>query len=124
MNLARAGDTHAWMGSDFVNGQMPRQLDRVSVAVNGKPAYVYYISPAQLNILTPPDALTGPVNVVVTRNAVSSAPYPAQTQPESPPFFVFNGGPYVAAVHANAGLIGRTRFIPGPALPPNLAKRS
>jgi uncharacterized protein (TIGR03437 family) len=81
MNLAKAGDTRAWMGSDFVNGQMPTQLGRVSVAVNGKPAYVYYISPAQLNILTPPDALTGPVNVVVTSNAVSSAPYRRRRNP-------------------------------------------
>jgi uncharacterized protein (TIGR03437 family) len=43
-NLAKAGDSRIWQGSDFVNGQMPTQLDGVSVTVNGKPAYVYYIS--------------------------------------------------------------------------------
>jgi uncharacterized protein (TIGR03437 family) len=117
MNLAKAGDTRIWMGSDFVNGQLPTQLDGVSVTVNGKPAYVYYISPAQLNILTPPDALTGPVNVVVTSNAVSSAPYLAKTQPESPSFFVFNGGPYIAAVHLNGGLIGPATLYPGASTP-------
>jgi uncharacterized protein (TIGR03437 family) len=48
-----------WQGSDFTNGQMPTQLDGVSVTVNGKPAYVYYISPTQVNILTPPDPMPG-----------------------------------------------------------------
>jgi uncharacterized protein (TIGR03437 family) len=116
-NLANPGDSRIWQGSDFVNGQMPTQLDGVSVTVNGKPAYVYYISPTQLNILTPPDALTGPVNVVVTSSAVSSAPYLAQTQPESPSFFVFNGGPYIAAVHLNGGLIGPATLYPGASTP-------
>jgi uncharacterized protein (TIGR03437 family) len=73
--------------------------------------------PAQLNILTPPDALTGPANVVVTSNAVSSAPFLAQTQPESPSFFVFNGGPYIAAVHVNGGLIGPATLYPGASSP-------
>lgn len=77
-NLAKTGDSRIWKGSDFVNGQMPTQLDGASVTVNGKPAFVYYISPSQVNILTLPDALTGPVNVVVTSNAVSSAPYLAK----------------------------------------------
>ena len=58
MNLAPAGDSRIWQDSDFVNSQMPVQLDGVSATVNGKPAYVYYISPTQLNILTPPDAIS------------------------------------------------------------------
>ncbi len=100
-----------------MNGQNAPQLDGVSATVNGKPAYVYYISPAQLNILTPPDALTGPVNVVVTSNGASSVPYLAQTQPESPSFFIFNGGPYIAAVHANGSLIGPATLFPGAGTP-------
>ena len=116
-NLANAGDSRIWTGSDFVNSQMPTRLDGVSVTVNGKPAYIYYISPGQLNILTPPDALTGPVNVVVTSNGASSAPYLAQTQPASPSFFVFNGGPYIAAVHLNGSLIGPATLYPGASTP-------
>jgi uncharacterized protein (TIGR03437 family) len=116
-NLAKSGDTRIWQAADFVNGQMPTQLDGVSVTVNGKPAYVYFISPAQVNILTPPDALTGTVNVVVTSNAASSPAYQVQTQPESPSFFVFNGGPYIAAVHLNGGLIGLATLYPGLSAP-------
>src|ERR1700733_14449214 len=33
-NLAPAGDTRIWRGSDFVNNQMPTQLDGVGVSMN------------------------------------------------------------------------------------------
>ena len=42
---------------------MPTQLDGVSATVNGKAAFVYYIRPLQVNILTPPDAMSGSVAV-------------------------------------------------------------
>jgi hypothetical protein len=53
-NLAPVGDSRAWQTSDFINGQMPSKRDGVSATVNGKAAFVYYISPTQINILTPP----------------------------------------------------------------------
>ncbi len=86
-NLSRADDSRIWQGSDFVNNQLPTTLDGVSVTVNGKSAYVYYISPTQINILTPPDAMQGSVTVVVTNNGAISAPFTAQAQPLSPSFF-------------------------------------
>ena len=110
-NLAPAGDTRIWRGSDFTGNVMPAQLDGVSVTVNGKSAYVYYISPSQINILTPPDALAaappGTVpQVVVTNNGATSAPYAILTQPLSPSFFVFSDQKSVAAVHADGSLVG------------------
>jgi len=117
VNLAPSGDSRIWQGSDFVGNQMPTQLDRVSATVNGKGAYVYYISPTQINILTPPDAMSGPVQVVVTNNGATSASFTAQAQPLSPSFFVFSGGPYVAAVHANGSLIGPAGLYPGSSTP-------
>src|SRR5690348_1404202 len=71
--LARAGDSRTWQSSDVHNNQMPVSLDGVSVTVNGKAAYIYYISPAQVNVLTPPDALPGTVLVQVTNNGQASA---------------------------------------------------
>src|SRR5947207_11583379 len=53
-NLAPAGDTRIWQGSDFTSNEMPTRLDGVSVTVNGKPVYAYFITPTQANILTPP----------------------------------------------------------------------
>ena len=44
-------------------------LDVVSVTVVGKPAYVYFIGPTQLNLLAPADATEGavPVQVMTTQ---------------------------------------------------------
>jgi len=114
-NLAPAGDTRIWQLSDFVNNKMPTQLDGVSATVNGKAAYVYYISPTQVNILTPPDAMAGAVQVVVTNNGSMSAAYTAQAQPLAPSFFVINGGPYALGQHgADSSLAGPASFsVPG-----------
>ncbi len=117
VNLAPSGDTRIWQGSDFVGNQMPTQLDHVSATVNGKNAYVYYISPTQINVLTPPDAMNGPVQVVVGNNGSASAAFTAQAQSISPSFFVFNGGPYVAAEHGNGSLIGPDTLYPGATTP-------
>ena len=116
-NLAPATSSRIWQTSDFVNNQLPKQLDGVSVTVNGKAAYVYYVSPGQVNILTPPDALTGSVPVQVTVNGVVSTSFTAQAQAVSPSLFVFNGGPYVAARHANGSLLGPVTLFLGSTTP-------
>jgi uncharacterized protein (TIGR03437 family) len=96
-----------------VNNKMPTQLNGVSATVGGKEAYVCYISPSHVNILTPPDAMSGSVQVVLTNNGAPSAAFTAQAQPASPSFFVFNGGPYVAATHLNGTYLGPTTLYPG-----------
>jgi uncharacterized protein (TIGR03437 family) len=117
VNLAPSGDSRIWQSSDFVGNQMPVQLDKVSATVNGKNAYVYYISPTQINVLTPPDAMSGPVPVVVTNNGTAAAIFTAQAQATSPSFFVFNGGPYVAAEHLNGTLLAPATLYPGASTP-------
>jgi len=113
-NLSKAGDARAWQSSDFVNGQMPAALDGVSVTVNGKSAYIYYISPTQVNILTPPDAMPGTVMVQVTNNGLPSAAFSVRAQALSPSFFALNGGPYVLAQHgADYSVIGPAGLYPG-----------
>jgi uncharacterized protein (TIGR03437 family) len=115
--LSLTGDTRIWKGADFVNNQMPTKLDGVSVTVNSKPAFVYYVSPAQINILTPPEAISGPVQVVASNGGTVSAAFTAQAQALSPSFFVFNGGPYVAATHALGELLGPSTLYPGSTTP-------
>jgi uncharacterized protein (TIGR03437 family) len=113
-NLAPAGDIRIWQNPDFVNNQLPTQLDGVSVKVNGKSAFVYYISPTQVNILTPPDAMQGSVSVAVTSGGATSPAATVQAQALSPSFFIFGAGPYVAAVHANGDLVGPASMsVPG-----------
>ena len=115
VNLAPPADSRIWENSDFIGNQMPTTLDKVSATVNGKNAYVYFISPTQINVLTPPDAMSGPVRVVVTNNGVATAAFTAQAASISPSWFVFNGGPYVAAEHLNGSLIGPERLYLGQA---------
>jgi uncharacterized protein (TIGR03437 family) len=111
-----APDTRQWQASDFVNGQMPTQLDGVSVKVNGKPAFIYYISPQQVNALTPIDSTTGQVFVQLTNASVTSENVAVSLQPYAPGFFQFDGI-HVAATHLNGSLIGPTTLYPGLSTP-------
>src|SRR5436189_6150798 len=79
-----ANSSRTWRTSEIVNGKLPTQLDGVSVQINGKPAYVEYISPTQINVQEPSDTALGPVNVQVTNNSVTGDPVTAQLQAASP----------------------------------------
>jgi uncharacterized protein (TIGR03437 family) len=48
------------------NGDYPTTLGNVTVTVNAKPAYLWYVSPTQINLEAPDDSALGPVTVVVT----------------------------------------------------------
>ena len=115
-NLAPSGDSRTWASSDFGSNQLPSQLDGVSVTVNGKSAFVYYISPTQVNILTPPDPMQGAVQVQLTNGAATSAAFAVQAQTIAPAFFVYAGN-NVLAVHANGSLIGPASLYPGTTTP-------
>src|SRR5215472_7627736 len=55
--------TRSWTAADFVNGALPPELDYVSVTVNGRPAFVGYVSPTQINFLVPDDPTLGTTTV-------------------------------------------------------------
>ena len=132
-----AGSTRSWSSADFVDGALPTQLDGVSVKIDGKPAYVAYISPSQINVQAPADSALGPVPVEVTYNGSTSPPGTAQLQAVSPAFFLwsakyavatrldfslvapaglFQGFPTVAAKPGDVIILWGTGF--GPANPP------
>jgi len=111
--FAAVGDARIWLAADFVNNQMPVQLDGTSVTMNGESAYVYYISPTQINILTPPDLAPGPVQVKVTSGGVVTGAFTAQAQAYSLSMFVFGGGPYVLGTHLNGTDLGPASLYPG-----------
>ncbi len=118
MHLANDGDIRSWQTSDFHNNLLPLSLDGVSVTVNGKAAYLSYISPTQVNILTPPDAMPATVAVQVANNGQNSAAFTVKAQTSTPSFFSINGGPYVLAQHsADYSLIGPTSLFPGASTP-------
>ncbi|HWC96998.1 MAG TPA: TIGR03118 family protein [Candidatus Sulfopaludibacter sp.] len=110
--------TRVWAASDFTGGtKLPTSLAGVTVTVNGKPAYVNYISTKQINVLTPVDTTTGPVQVVVNNNGLASASITATMQTFSPAFFLFKDGKSVAAVHDGGTLVGAATLYAGESLP-------
>jgi uncharacterized protein (TIGR03437 family) len=115
--LAPPFDTRLWTGADFVGGQLPTQLDGVGVTVDGIPAVVDYVSPTQIDVLTDPATMSGPVSVRVTVNGVTSAPFNATAQAASPTFFTFGATSYVAATHVDGSYLGPTTLYPGATTP-------
>ncbi len=67
------------------NGDFPVSLAGTSVSINGKSAYLSYVSPGQINVQAPDDTATGPVSVVVTTPNGSSAST-VSLAPASPSF--------------------------------------
>jgi len=89
-----APKTDDWSNS-IVDGALPTSLDGVTVTMGGKPAYIYYISPSQLNVLAP-DVPAGPITVIVTSSGVASAPFPTTASAYGPAFFAWPGNQVVA----------------------------
>jgi len=88
--------------------QLPISLGGVSATINGKPAYVYYISPGQINVIAPDDPALGVVAVQVTSGGAKSYPGTVVKQRMAPEFFVWaqHGTNYAAARHADGTLVG------------------
>ncbi len=110
-NLSPAGDSRQWQGSDFNGDQMPTSMDGVSVKMNGTSAYIYYLSPGQLKVLTQPTLAPGMVQVRVTANGQTSATSFVQSQALSASFFVFDGV-HVVGTHLNGTDVGPTTLYP------------
>ena len=96
-NLANTNPGRTWRSDEVLYGKLPTALDGVGVTINGKRAFVQYISPTQINVQAPSDATVGPVSVVVNNNGAASAPATAQLQAVAPAFFQFPGTNYVSA---------------------------
>ncbi|MGA3019936.1 MAG: SBBP repeat-containing protein, partial [Bryobacteraceae bacterium] len=114
-----SGTTRIWTGADFNGANLPTQLDQVSVTVDGKAAYVYYISPTQLNVLSPADTAVGPVPVQVTYAGKTSNVLNGTEAAFAPAMFMFTplGGKYVAAVRSDGQYLGPTNLYPGLTVP-------
>ena len=89
-----APKTDDWSNS-IVNGALPTSLDGVSVTMGGKPAYVYFISSGQLNVLAP-DVPAGPITVIVTTPSGTSANFATTASVYDPAFFLWPDNQAVA----------------------------
>ncbi len=98
-----------WAAADFTNGT-PTSLDGVSVTIGGQPAYVYYISPAQINVQAP-DLASGSATVVVTNTAGTSNSVTTSVTDFAPAFFL--NGTYAIATHQDGSLVASTGAAAG-----------
>ena len=104
-----ATTTREWTSSDFTDGAAPTTLEGVSVTVGGQAAYVYYVSPTQINVQVPANAPTsGTAQVVVTTNGQSSTAVSLTMKSTAagllaPASFKVGDKQYVTAIHASNG---------------------
>ncbi len=102
--------------ADIVNRVLPTSLDGVTVTVNGQPAFITYISPVQINLVTPVELPTsGSVTVEVSNNSLTSATLNASPRPLAPALFL--NGVFAAALHANGTVVGPTTLVPNNSTP-------
>jgi uncharacterized protein (TIGR03437 family) len=111
--------TRGWSSSDFTGTNLPTSLSGVSVTINGKPAYVEYVSPTQVNVIAPDDDTIGPVPVQVTASQGASYTGTVLKQRVSPAFFTYVSGTtiYAVAVHSDGSLVGPAGPSSRPAVP-------
>jgi uncharacterized protein (TIGR03437 family) len=95
----------------IINGQLPAQLDGVTVTIAGKPAYIYQMIPSQINAQAP-DVGFGPVQVTVTTPSGTSAPFTVIAQQYGPAFWPWPGNQPVAT-HADYSPATKNGTIPG-----------
>jgi uncharacterized protein (TIGR03437 family) len=112
MGANLSATTRTWTPNDIVGGLLPTSLDGVNVKIDGRAAYVYYVSPTQINVLAPDDPTQGPVSVQVSNSAGISNSLTADKRDVSPALFTFVLT-YVAAVHADGVYVGRPNLLPG-----------
>jgi uncharacterized protein (TIGR03437 family) len=60
-------------GTAIWNGDFQATLLGTSVTINNKAAFMYFVSPGQINVQAPDDSATGAVSVIVTTAAGSAA---------------------------------------------------
>jgi uncharacterized protein (TIGR03437 family) len=83
------------------------------VVIQGRPAYVYFVSPTQLNVLTPDNPLTNTrFGITVFRGTQGSSPFIANSLPRNPEFFRFDGR-NIAAVHTDGTFVGPLNLFQG-----------
>ena len=115
-----------WAGSDFTGNQAPSSLDNVRVLIGGKPAFVYVISPGQVNAQVPDGIGNGNVGVQVVSPDGASDPVVVSAADRSPALlapasFTAGGKFYAAALFADGTFAGPANLVSGAPFRPAVA---
>jgi uncharacterized protein (TIGR03437 family) len=108
------------VGGDFNGSNAPTSLDGVGVKINGRDAFVRYISPGQVNVQAPDNPGTGSMGVIVSNCAAASLPSNLQQLSVAPgmlapPSFIVGGRQLLVAQTTDGNFVGT---IPGVASRP------
>ncbi|HTB10404.1 MAG TPA: choice-of-anchor V domain-containing protein [Bryobacteraceae bacterium] len=106
--LTAATNPGQWTSADFNGSNAPTSLDGISVSVNGKAAYVWYLSTGQLNVQAPEDTATGSVAITVTNCKATSSAIMFTRRALAPGFlapsnYTANGTQYMVATFQSDG---------------------
>jgi trimeric autotransporter adhesin len=64
-----ASNTRSWTSADFTGTQAPAALDSTRVTIGDRPAFVAYVSPAQVNVQVPSETPLGSQRITVSTPA-------------------------------------------------------
>jgi len=106
--LTTAVNPGQWTSADFSGSNAPTVLDGISVSINGKPVYVWYLSPGQINVQAPEDTATGNVAITVTNCKATSSLIMFARRSLAPGFlapsnYTAGGTQYMVATFASDG---------------------
>jgi uncharacterized protein (TIGR03437 family) len=95
-----------WGLADFTGPNAPIKLGGTSVSIGGRPAFVDYISPTQVNVQVPSGVSTGAQPLVVTTPVGASAPFTVTVETVkpgllAPPSFNIGGTQYAVALFSD-----------------------
>jgi uncharacterized protein (TIGR03437 family) len=110
VNVIQSGEWISIFGNNLAaetaywNGDFPTSLAGTSVLIDGKSAFLTYVSPSQINLQVPDDPGTGTVSVVVT-TAAGQATSSVTLSRVSPSFALLNSN-HVAGIILRPDLTG------------------
>jgi uncharacterized protein (TIGR03437 family) len=95
--------SQTWAGNDFKGNQAPSALGGTTVTVEGKPAFIDFVSPGQVNVQVPSGIDPGQQPLIVTTAGGSSLAYTVTVntlEPGllAPPSFILKGAQNVVAL--------------------------
>lgn len=112
-----------WGGGDFDGGFAPNKIGGVSVTIGGKPAFVQYVSPSQINAQVPSGVGTGPLPLVVTTPTGASPPFMITADAVRPGLLAPASFKVGAAQHVGALFSDNVTFVLPPGAIPGVPAR-
>jgi uncharacterized protein (TIGR03437 family) len=116
-NLANVA-SQTWASADFTGNEAPTALGGTTVTIGGQSTFIDYVSPLQVNALSPSNTPTGPQPVLVTTPGGTSAPFmptvnATEAGMDAPASFNIGGVQYVVATFADGSYVLPVGAIPG-----------